>query len=265
MSRFEEADMTLSDVISDDENDVPSTPSSDGADREANHEAYPIAKNKSQVEQSEEENYAERATRSPTGDGVYNPVGRKSQFSATTCDLMRVTANRFTYSKQYITAYAILTVLSIATVAISFSEPKGCPPLPFYILELIVLIALLAEVGVRVVALRQFFWRSYWNIADAIMMVICAITLILVFAGCTKAVRLGRQSSTVLLVIRNIVQIVRLVNLLWRNRSNIENRRVDIDLGTVQESGFELLPDEEEHIPSSEPMWDVEREGRMRL
>lgn len=242
-SQFDE-DLTLSDVISDDDKDAASTPSS--GSRRGSHEAN-----------------EDGADQGPTGG--YKPIthegkANRSQFSANKCDLIHVTANRFTYSTQYIIGYALLTVLSVLTVAISLSEPKGCPPLTFYFLELFVLIALMAEVGVRILALRRFFWKSYWNIADGVMMLICIVTLALVFAGCNKAVRLSRQSSTILLVIRNIVQIGRLVNLIWRNRSNIENRQVDIDLDNVQDMGFELLPEQED----SERLWDVDDERRRR-
>jgi hypothetical protein len=245
-SRFDE-DLTLSDVISDDDKDAASTPST-GSRRESREEASDDV-----------------FVQGPVPAGGYKLVthegkANRSQFSANKCDLIHVTANRFTYSTQYILGYALLTVLSVLTVAISLSEPKGCPPLSFYFLEMFVLMALMAEVGVRILALRRFFWKSYWNIADGVMMLICIVTLALVFAGCNKAVRLSRQSSTILLVIRNIVQIGRLLNLIWRNRSNIENRQVDIDLDNVQDMGFELLPEQE----GSERLWDLEDEQHRR-
>lgn len=168
---------------------------------------------------------------------------RKSQFSLTTSDLIRVTASRFTYSRQYIIGYLGLTVMSLVTVSISLATPKGCPHVAFYGLEIFVLVALILEVILRAIALQRRFWSSYWNIADAVMVIICAVTLGLVFAGCSTAVRRERQSSTILLVIRNVVQVIRLGVLLWRNRHNFTNRQVDIDLDDVGE--FTLLEGDE--------------------
>jgi hypothetical protein len=182
----------------------------------------------------------------------------KSQFSATKCDLIRVSANRFTYSKQYIIGYIILTVLSIVTVAISLASPQGCPHVSFYAFEIVVLLALMAEVIVRMLALGRYYWKSWWNVLDGFMMIICVITLGLVFAGCSTAVRRSRQSSTVLLVIRNLVQFIRLVNIAWRNRHNINNRKIDIDLDNVEDLGFELLPEHEDFdVIEREQIWNV--------
>uniref|UniRef100_A0A060T3L2 ARAD1C38192p n=1 Tax=Blastobotrys adeninivorans TaxID=409370 RepID=A0A060T3L2_BLAAD len=177
-----------------------------------------------------------------TGQGV------KSQFTPSKWKLIVVGANRFTYSKEYIVGYFILTLLSMATVGVSLATPKGCPHFSFYILEIIVLVALIAEVVIRMIALRRFFWKAYWNIVDGFMLIICIVTLALVFAGCSESVRRGRQTSTILLVIRNVVQILRLLVLLWYNQSNVRNRHLDIDLTDVEALGFELLPDEDPEI-----------------
>lgn len=115
-------------------------------------------------------------------------------------------------------------------------------------MEIIVLVALIAEVVIRMIALRRFFWKAYWNIVDGFMLIICIVTLALVFAGCSESVRRGRQTSTILLVIRNVVQILRLLVLLWYNQSNVRNRHLDIDLTDVEALGFELLPDEDPEI-----------------
>lgn len=169
-----------------------------------------------------------------------------SHLKIRSCGLLRVSANRFTYSKQYIVFYILLTLLSIATVGISFAASKGCPHWSFFILESIVLLALIAEVIIRIISLGKHYWKSWWNIADAILMGLCIMTFCLVFAGCSTSVRRERQSSTVLLVVRNLIQVVRLVNLLWRNRNNFNNKQVDIDLGDVEDLGFKLLPGEED-------------------
>lgn len=185
--------------------------------------------------------------RSGSTDGfTYSNAPVSSHLKIRNCSLLRVSANRFTYSKQYIAFYVLLTLLSVATVGISFAAPKGCPHWSFFVLEIIVLLALIAEVVIRIISLGRHYWKSWWNIADAILMGLCIMTFCLVFAGCSNSVRRERQSSTVLLVIRNLIQVVRLVNLLWHNRNNFNNKQVDIDLEDVEDLGFKLLPGEED-------------------
>ncbi len=59
-------------------------------------------------------------------------------------------ANRVIHSRTYIILYLAMTGLSITTVVLSMRE--GCPGLAFYILEIIINSAMIAEVAIRFLA-----------------------------------------------------------------------------------------------------------------
>jgi hypothetical protein len=59
-------------------------------------------------------------------------------------------ANRAIHSRTYIILYLVMAALSITTVVLSIRE--GCPGLAFYILEVIINSAMIAEVAIRFLA-----------------------------------------------------------------------------------------------------------------
>jgi hypothetical protein len=63
---------------------------------------------------------------------------------------MKGIANRFVHSKAYILLYLGMAALSITTVVLSLAE--GCPPVAFYVLEIIINGSMILEVTVRLVA-----------------------------------------------------------------------------------------------------------------
>lgn len=63
---------------------------------------------------------------------------------------MKGIANRFVNSRVYIFIYLTMAALSVTTVVLSLGN--GCPPLAFYILEVIINSAMIIEVGIRFVA-----------------------------------------------------------------------------------------------------------------
>jgi len=62
-------------------------------------------------------------------------------------------ANRVIHSRTYIFLYLGMAALSISTVVLSMRE--GCPGLAFYILEVIINSAMIAEVAIRFLALGR--------------------------------------------------------------------------------------------------------------
>lgn len=117
--------------------------------------------------------------------------------------------------------------------------------------------ALTAEVSIRIFALQARFFASWWNVVDALLMVLCIITFIFVFAGCSKAVRKERISSTLLLVIRNGVQLVRFLIILRRNRINFKDRKTEISLEDVERHGGGFS----EYDTDAQPMFDLGRDS----
>ena len=74
----------------------------------------------------------------------------KSLYALTRKEITQGIANRFVYSRAYIILYLAMAGLSITTVVLSLQD--GCPGLPFYILEIIINTAMIAEVSVRFIA-----------------------------------------------------------------------------------------------------------------
>lgn len=73
-----------------------------------------------------------------------------SQYRLSRDELAKAIANRFVHSRVYVVLYLGMAALSATTVALSLSD--GCPGTAFYILEIIVNTAMIAEVSVRFVA-----------------------------------------------------------------------------------------------------------------
>jgi hypothetical protein len=65
-------------------------------------------------------------------------------------EIRRGIANRAIHSRTYIILYLVMAALSITTVVLSIRE--GCPGLSFYILEVIINSAMIAEVAIRFLA-----------------------------------------------------------------------------------------------------------------
>merc|ERR1711939_541429 len=154
-------------------------------------------------------------------------------------------ANRFVFSAFYIWLYLSLALLSTTTVILSLLSE--CPTLLFYILELVINLAMIAEVCIRFVAFGKKFWASVFNIIDLILMCFCIVTvLVIFFSGCSAK---GEEVfDTFLLVARNLIQFSRLAIVLRRSGRSIFTRIPAIDLSTAQEAAYSLdfdLEDEE--------------------
>ena len=69
-------------------------------------------------------------------------------------------SNRFVHSTVYLYLYGTMALVSLVTVIISLST--ACPGVSFYILELVVNVVLVLEVGIRLVAFGKVrrAWRT---------------------------------------------------------------------------------------------------------
>ncbi|ORX90908.1 hypothetical protein K493DRAFT_229323 [Basidiobolus meristosporus CBS 931.73] len=132
-------------------------------------------------------------------------------------DLFRNLANRIVYSKFYTFLYILLAVLSlISVVLVLFRNHRISPGLEFFVLEIIINLAMLFEVIIRMVALGKTYWKSLFNILDVVLMMFCLATLILLFLGCSPFNEKEELVDTVFLVIRNIAQFWRLLTTVQK-------------------------------------------------
>ena len=74
----------------------------------------------------------------------------RSIHAMTRDEIRKGIANRAIHSRTYIILYLAMVALSVTTVVLSIRE--GCPGLPFYILEVIINSAMIAEVVIRFLA-----------------------------------------------------------------------------------------------------------------
>ncbi|KAB5592461.1 Cation channel family transporter [Ceratobasidium theobromae] len=170
-------------------------------------------------------------------------------------EVARAVANRFVHSRIYVALYLVMAALSAATVALSLSD--GCPGTAFYVLEIIVNTAMIAEVSVRFLAFGRQFWKSPFNILDLVLTALCVITLLVLFlAGCGNTSKEEEILDTLLLVFRNVMQFGRLAAVMRQSGQSLFSRpkNIDLSLPTHHNQGYTRLDiDLEDDIPDWSP------------
>lgn len=173
------------------------------------------------------------------GSPVPQPMPSRSIYALTRGEITRGIANRFVHSRTYIVLYLAMAALSITTVVLSLKD--GCPGLAFFILEIIINTAMIAEVIIRFLALGRQFWKYPFNIFDLIVTTFCALTLlVLAFSGCGAASKEEEIFDTLLLVARNVLQFGRLASVVRQSGQSIFTRPKPIDLSAARRAGYSL-------------------------
>ena len=86
------------------------------------------------------------------------PLGTRSLYALSKSEVTRNIANRFVHSRSYVILYLAMASLSTTTVILSLQD--GCPGLAFYILEIIINVAMIAEVSIRFIAFGKVICLS---------------------------------------------------------------------------------------------------------
>lgn len=165
-------------------------------------------------------------------------------------EVLKGLANRFVHSTTYLYLYATMAFLSLMTVVMSLLWT--CPGPAFYLLELVVNLVLVAEVGVRFLAFGKHFWKSTFNIVDLCLVALCLLTLVVLSFGhgCSPySQRSGRGEELIdslLLIARNVIQCTRLLSVIRRSGYNVASRVTAIDLSDAQGYNLDLDLDLEE-------------------
>lgn len=91
---------------------------------------------------------------------AFQPLGTDHSYRMSREEVMKGLANRFVHSTVYLYLYGTMALVSLVTVIISLST--ACPGVSFYILELVVNVVLVLEVGIRLVAFGKVrrAWRT---------------------------------------------------------------------------------------------------------
>ncbi|KAI0068159.1 hypothetical protein BV25DRAFT_1875401 [Artomyces pyxidatus] len=180
-------------------------------------------------------------TRNPEFNGPppTQPQPSRSIYALTRGEITRGIANRFVHSRIYIVLYLVMAALSITTVVLSLKD--GCPGLAFYVLEIIVNTAMIAEVVIRFLAFGRQFWKYPFNVFDLIVTTFCVLTLlVIVFAGCGATSKEEEILDTLLLVARNVLQFGRLATVVRQSGQSIFARPKPIDLSAARRAGYSI-------------------------
>ncbi|KDN45899.1 hypothetical protein K437DRAFT_246873 [Tilletiaria anomala UBC 951] len=182
--------------------------------------------------------------------GISSSMPSRSHYFLSRSEIMKGAANRFVHSTAYLYLYAGMALASFATVMLSLAQ--DCPGPLFYSLELVINIVLIAEVSMRCFAFGNQFWKSTFNIVDLCLVLLCAITLVIIFfnhdcshrrppfrggADDDGEHRSGRGEElldSLLLIVRNVAQCVRLLSVVRRSGSNVTSRVPAIDLNAAR-------------------------------
>ena len=81
---------------------------------------------------------------------MLSPKRTRSHYALSSQEAARGIASRIVYSQYYVVLYLALAALSTTTVVLSLTD--GCPGFAFYLLEIIINTAMIAEVSIRFVA-----------------------------------------------------------------------------------------------------------------
>ncbi|KAJ3096442.1 hypothetical protein HDU97_005901 [Phlyctochytrium planicorne] len=155
---------------------------------------------------------------------------RPTQLS--TNEVLHSLANRILHSSFYKWFYMAMALLSVVCSVLTFMQK--CPHGLYYILEILVNLAMIIEVLIRVQALGKKFWRSAWNIADICLVGICMITLLwLAFGECSNERSWEAEADTILLLVRNLVQFSRVAVMVAKNGQYMTRRTQGVDFSTV--------------------------------
>jgi len=173
------------------------------------------------------------------------PLGTRSLYALSKSEVTRNIANRFVHSRTYVILYLAMASLSTTTVILSLQD--GCPGLVFYILEIIINVAMIVEVTIRFVAFGKQFWKSPYNVVDLGLTFLCVLTLLVIlFAGCGATSKEEELLDTLLLVARNVLQFGRLATVMRRSGRSIFSRPRAIDLSAARTSRLDIDLDDEE-------------------
>jgi hypothetical protein len=72
------------------------------------------------------------------------------------------------------------------------------------------------EVCIQAMANGREFLRSFYSVIDIILLLLCIVTLLLISTGCSNTQRDETIIDTVLLTLRNIVQVFRFAAMIQR-------------------------------------------------
>mmetsp|Transcript_8758 Transcript_8758/g.14389 ORF Transcript_8758/g.14389 Transcript_8758/m.14389 type:complete len:362 (+) Transcript_8758:154-1239(+) len=161
-------------------------------------------------------------------------------------ELIRIFANRIYYSTAYQVLYLGMIIVNIFIMGWTLVNWDRYPDhVWFFVLELVINFIFVMEVVVRMIALRVVFWRQWSNVFDVFVLAI-SIVMVGFYYQRELPFEVEDVAATLLLVLRYIIQFLRLFIFIKNHR---RNRSVTSD---EQRIDFSNLPAPEHDLEA----WD---------
>ncbi|KJE92246.1 hypothetical protein CAOG_08681 [Capsaspora owczarzaki ATCC 30864] len=159
--------------------------------------------------------------------------------AATGSGLHSLRINRFTnaasalfYSKYYFIVYMIVVVLCLTSLIWSLTDSKE-QVVGVIVIEVVINVILIFELFIRFMSLgAKAYFASWWNRFDLLVLLLCVgalITYIASTGGENQSEQVEDVVSLVLLVIRSVLQVIR-VTLLLRSQYRQLSTRREVDI-----------------------------------
>jgi len=154
-----------------------------------------------------------------------------SLYQMTLMEKFNFIATRMLYSKSFQYYYFFVIILSIISLVLSYF--LECTNELYFFLESLIIFALLAEITIRLLAQRKYYFRSIWNILDLIILANCIWLYYITKTKCP----LNNNDSIIdsgILVVRYLIQFIRLGILLRKNKtSGTNNKRISVNFSHI--------------------------------
>ncbi|KAJ2781112.1 glycylpeptide N-tetradecanoyltransferase [Coemansia javaensis] len=166
-------------------------------------------------------------------------------------EILRGAANRLLYSRFYTYYYAGMFALGVVSLVTALAE--SCPSVFFIAVEGALCVCMVLEIVTRAVAMQWGFLGSWWNYFDIVIVLFCGTTLILLSRGCSAGSNSEELINTLLLVVRNAAQVLRLLATLRKNRRQADAHSLSVDLENNNASSFLEIIDDVDGLMGATP------------
>ncbi|ORX83675.1 hypothetical protein BCR32DRAFT_266822 [Anaeromyces robustus] len=143
-----------------------------------------------------------------------------SVYQMTTMEKFSFIATRILYSKYFQYYYFFIIILSVISFALSFI--LECGNIYHLIFEALIILALIIEVTICLLAQRKYFFYSFWNIIDVLIIINCVWLFEITENNCEVNDSIIDNG---ILGVRYIIQFIRLGLLLKKNKSSGGDRK----------------------------------------
>lgn len=148
-------------------------------------------------------------------------------------------AQKFMNSRMYTAFYFFMILMNLVLIVwVLLTLPTGGDypdHWAFITLEVLINVLLGTEIVLKLAAQRSHYFRSKSNLFDVFVLVLCVMALLIyAFEGASISEEIDDAVSFILLLVRYILQFLRLLLMIKNQRQNFQRKRDEgIDFSTV--------------------------------